>query len=331
MSVRYSQQSEKLNQYMMDKGFKDKFGKRRKDMIQADFDQIFVEFFSKKPFREILSDFISLGEGVDSYSNEMVHIIVASTKGRNTMLRMAQMTGRESFVSNNLFKSTDNNLLSNDPDLNMGLIADLESRSRTTAHAMYFPQWADRAAAAYDFRIGLGHDLADMLPHMKLTELFAVLPHLGANGPEISRSAVSLLTYPYAYKDLDNDDLQKVFAFQSLYMGEENALRLWLREAGKMNLEFVELGVLASYFEIEDPAHFLEEMVLGGDDDSIRIAILVARKVTQEIGVEVFNDISKKALDFLVSNRIFSSEQAMHHPRGGERYATSALEEGLGL
>jgi hypothetical protein len=331
MTVRYSQQSQKLDEYLEANGFTDRFNVLQGALSEQQFDRIFDEHFSKRPYREILMDFVQMGCNVDTFSAPLVQMIQASPKGRGILLRMAQIHGRESFVSNELIKSIDDTRTGSRSPISLDLLSDLESRRSTPFHEMYFPLWPDAALFAFNFRKSMGYRFTEMLPHMGLMPFFAIAPSLGEEGPAISEQGRGLLTFPNGFKQLSQNDLRTSFLFQCDHLGEGEAIHLWLPMANAVDLSFVGLTPLASHLGIDNPVSFVEEMMLFDDKISRALLTLVARMTIGEIGVEALSGLSKKSVDFLVGERVLSNEQALFHPNGGDRYAAPALEEGLGL
>jgi hypothetical protein len=75
----------------------------------------------------------------------------------------------------------------------------------------------------------------------------------------------------------------------------------------------------------------LNEIASIDDERSDAIARLVTRLTLREMGPYGLGRLSKKTINNFVKDRVISNELALYLPNGGERFATSALEEGLGL
>ncbi|MDT8924831.1 hypothetical protein RBE51_18735 [Pseudomonas taiwanensis] len=331
MSVRYAQHYTKMTEYLEKNGYLGRYGHLRSDLIQADFDTIFSDFFSKKNYQAILQDFARNGCGQDTLSRFVVQLILASSQGRDALLRLAMLTGSGSIISNELLKGIDTSQQTGDTSINAELFLELEMRRWTPAHEMYFPQWPDAAGVALGLRIRAGHAVRDMVAMMNLCEFFAALPHLNEAGLEISQQAQEKLTFPNAYLQLPQADLATVFAYQAKLFGQNEAVRRWLPNIQQLDLSFIGLQTLANYLDVEEPGKFVNEMLVVGDDACKSVAELVCRLTVNELGLQALNRLSKSSLDYLVKERALTHEQALLHPSGGERYAAAALEEGLGL
>lgn len=331
MSVRYAQHYTKMIDYLEKNGYLGRYGHLRSDLTQADFDTIFREFFSNKNYQVILHDFAKNGCDQDTLSRPVVHMILASSQGREALLRVALLTGKTSFISNELFKSIDTSEQTGDAGISSELFIELEMRRRTPAHEMYFPQWPKAAGVALELRTKAGHDVRDMIAMMNQYEFFAVLPHLHEKGLQVSQQALEKLTFPNAYLQLSQADLAIVFAYQAELHGQNDAVRRWLPSIREADLSFIGLQAMANYLDIDEPAKFVNEMVALSDDTCKSFAQLVCRLTVKELGLQALNNLSKSSLNYLVKERALTYEQAMLHPSGGDRYAASALEEGLGL
>jgi len=331
MSVRYAQHYTKMTEYLGKNGYTGRQGHLRSDLTQADFDSIFKEFFSKKNYQAILQDFAYNGCAQDTLSRAVVQLILASSQAREAMLRLALLTGRGSFISNELLKSIDTSEQTGDAGISAELFLELEMRRCTPAHEMYFPQWPKAAGVALALRTRAGHAVRDMVAMMNQHEFFAVLPHLHEKGLEVSDQALKKLTFPNAFVDLPQADLAIVFAYQAKLHGQNDAVRRWLPNIREADLSFIGLHALANYLDMEEPGKFVNEMLAVDDDMRKSFAELVCRLTVKELGLQALNNLSPRSLDYLVKARALTHEQALLHPNGGERYATSALEEGLGL
>lgn len=327
MPIKYSQQMQKFQDYM---SATEAPALPLGENLRC-YDRVFDDYFTKKPVWDMLHDFSMMGSELDAFSRPIIQAIQASAKGRQALVQVARMTGRESFVSNELLKTMDDVVSIKRPTTRIETFLELERCRRTPANEMYFPIWPQVATFSLKFRTLSGHHPLDMAHEMGVMELFAATHGLGDHGPDISDLGRSKLTFPYGFHQLHQDDLKAAFDFQARLMGDAEAIRRWLSMSIAVSLDFIGLKAFGAHLGFEDPSTYINGL-MGCPTEKIRnLAVTIARVAINEHGVAVLDPLNKKALEFLVQRGAITSEQAIHHPQGGDRFAILALEQGLGL